>query len=346
MGTNSFMDHAAGDPDFDLNVSGTADLGGLIDVAGRGLAPYTAINVNIPASGYRSGGSYGGAGGYTSPNGLYGDPLNPALLGASGGQEDPGRPGGRGGGKVSITTGTLWLGGGIVANGVSSGWCYGGAGSGGSVLLRATTLTGAGGIQAVGGYSCGGGGGGGGRIAVYATTSTWTGTASSAPGGSGNYGGGTMGTVVIGDTASPPNIAIGGGFFRLDAAANYPSVTMLSGGELYIDGAARVTQPITVSSGSTVILNSPNALDNLNVNPAIAGTLVINQPLTWDATSLNVNGRLTLNAKLTINGNLTTGPSSFIDHSAGDPDFDLSAASCTRRATSPSPSPRSRGRRR
>ena len=66
----------------------------------------------------------------------------------------------------------------------------GGGGSGGSVYIRAKSLSGTGKITANGGSGAnGGGGGGGGRIAIYCDTNTFTGTLS-AFGGSGYVAGG------------------------------------------------------------------------------------------------------------------------------------------------------------
>lgn len=73
--------------------------------------------------------------------------------------------------------------------------------------------------------------------------------------------------VVVSSTNSP---------YVLTASSTANSITLQSGGTLQIDGAATVTQPIVVVSGATLVINHPNALDNLNVNATVAGTLVIN----------------------------------------------------------------------
>ena len=78
-----------------------------------------------------------------------------------------------GGGLVKITTGTLSLAGGILADGGTT--VYAGAGSGGGILINAGAVSGTGTISARGGSATANtnyGAGGGGRIAVYYTTNT------------------------------------------------------------------------------------------------------------------------------------------------------------------------------
>jgi hypothetical protein len=95
---------------------------------------------------------------------------------------------------VNILAGAVVLEGLITANGdQGSGW-QAGSGSGGTVNIAVSTLSGAGTITVNGGAREVGGGGG--RIAVYYDNSTFTGQAV-ANGGDGNYADGQPGTVNI-----------------------------------------------------------------------------------------------------------------------------------------------------
>ena len=147
-----------------------------------GIGPGTTTNW--------AGGSYGGAGGYSSGNPAgptYGSYLAPTDLGSGGdvGCCNSGY-GNSGGGAIQLkVTGTLALDGLITANG-AAGTEYGGVsdmvassggglgGSGGSIYITAATITGSGSMTATGGVGgpTGGGGGSGGRIAVLYTTNS------------------------------------------------------------------------------------------------------------------------------------------------------------------------------
>jgi hypothetical protein len=82
--------------------------------------------------------------------------------------------GGAGGGAVDVIAGTLQLDGQIVSRGEARTGDSGASGAGGSVLVQAATLAGAGLIDVSGGIgdgsNTGGGPGGGGRVALYVTT--------------------------------------------------------------------------------------------------------------------------------------------------------------------------------
>jgi hypothetical protein len=129
------------------------------------------------------GGAYGGRGGVGDgayPGDIYGAANAPDRIGSGGGGTG-GTPGygGNGGGAILLAVdGTLTVNGTLSANGDKSNSRSGG-GSGGSVWLAATTLTGSGAILADGGvvYSTTtGGGGGGGRLAFDVENDAFTGT--------------------------------------------------------------------------------------------------------------------------------------------------------------------------
>src|SRR6185369_5325517 len=139
-----------------------------IDVSGKGyIAGRTRGNTTVGAATGSSGGSYGGLGGnsYGVANAVYGDFAIPEDWG-SGSSSDTGSAA-AGGGRLKLVAQSLQLDGQILANGAVD--CSGG--SGGSVLVLVTNLTGSGSIAASGGsIGCADwGGGGGGRIGVYAS---------------------------------------------------------------------------------------------------------------------------------------------------------------------------------
>ena len=207
------LKHAAGTP-LDIAVR-TITVGtyASIDVSGLGAAGggYRQ-NGSGTGKGYWNewrpgGGGYGGAGGTALGAGgvTYGSEPEPTDLGSGGGGAGGGGTafGGAGGGAVKLEARTFSLDGSILADGRkgtgnSTDW-GGGGGSGGSIWLIATDITGTGMLRAIGGDGCtvtgvqGGssGGGGGGRIAVYYRThslpdGTVTGGGGACPGGIGS----------------------------------------------------------------------------------------------------------------------------------------------------------------
>ena len=184
---------------------------------GAGKGPGAGSNA---ASGWGgAGGGYGGAGGSTGGGGIGGDaygflalPIdftNPDVtmnFGSGGGTgESDIYTGGAGGGAIYLAViGTLSINGQLTASG--SNVTCGGAGAGGSLLVRAGMLTGSGTISANGGGSSSyysipaGGGGGGGRIALYYQTNNFTGSISAS--GGGGYRAGANGTVFMQQTSA------------------------------------------------------------------------------------------------------------------------------------------------
>jgi hypothetical protein len=140
--------------------------GGTIDVSQKGYDSLQGPGAGSNASDARGGGGHGGEGGNgyqaTGSGTTYGSVTNPVRCGSGG-------VGGRGGGCVVLTIdGAATINGMIAANG---GYISSGAGSGGSVNIVASTISGTGTVTAnggIGGNACGGGGGG--RIAMRLTT--------------------------------------------------------------------------------------------------------------------------------------------------------------------------------
>jgi hypothetical protein len=151
--------------------------GASIDVVGRG---YEGAAANQRAYGYpnsqaegaqvQAGGSHGGRGGrFDGSSPVYGNLFDPQAPGAGGGY-DGSTKGRDGGGVVRVTAlGDVVLDGVLLADGETG---SSGGGAGGSVMIHAETLSGAGRIQANGsaGSNANSGGGSGGRVALYAAS--------------------------------------------------------------------------------------------------------------------------------------------------------------------------------
>ncbi|RIL05170.1 MAG: hypothetical protein DCC71_11320, partial [Proteobacteria bacterium] len=183
-----------------IDVSARGYLGG----TRSGLADGVAHTLGFaPGAEGATGGSYGGLGGdwpsngARIPNPVYGDAEEPFELGSGGGAWSG--PGGDGGGRVRIVTGTLLLDGAIRADGGLSSGSASGEGSGGAVNVRAATIEGSGAISAHGGTTNGANhvGGGGGRIAIRTSASDPLPVAVGAQGGDGYYADAQPGSVVV-----------------------------------------------------------------------------------------------------------------------------------------------------
>jgi hypothetical protein len=151
--------------------------GASIDVTGRGYVGAAASQraygyPNSQAEGAQAqvGGSHGGRGGrFDGSSPVYGNLFDPQAPGAGGGY-DGSTKGRDGGGVVRVTAlGNVVLDGALLADGEAG---SSGGGAGGSVLIHAGTLSGAGRIQANGsaGSNASSGGGSGGRVALYAAS--------------------------------------------------------------------------------------------------------------------------------------------------------------------------------
>ncbi|MEO8215449.1 MAG: Ig-like domain-containing protein [Acidobacteriota bacterium] len=155
------------------------------------------------------GGSHGGRGG-AGGGFTFGSLFDPDTPGAAGGEGDCTSCGG-GGGVVMFDSNRFVLDGLVRANGADSAY---GAGAGGSVNIRALTLSGSGQIHADGGRGVHpegslqrGTGGGGGRVALRFTSSTLAGSNITASGGdnteSNDARRGAAGTIYFKPTAAP-----------------------------------------------------------------------------------------------------------------------------------------------
>ena len=156
-----------------------------LSFSAKGYAPGQGPGTGIAGS-YAGGGGHGGRGGNGSSGGqgggTYGSVSEPTDFGSGSGGGSS-----HGGGSMC-----LWVGGNLHVDGTISadGQTSGGGGSGGSLWLQTSRLSGSGLISANGGdANSSSGGGGGGRIAIYSRTNDFSGQVQ-ALGGSGRELGG------------------------------------------------------------------------------------------------------------------------------------------------------------
>ncbi|MDX9971617.1 MAG: hypothetical protein RBU21_01365, partial [FCB group bacterium] len=243
----------------------------------------------VPGARMRSGGSYGGVGGYRDGGGtnpVYGIPSRPIYLGSGGSIGWYGERGGNGGGLVWLTADSVTIDGSILANGGTGGGSEAGSGSGGSVWIKAANVSGSGTIQANGGtYQLGGGGG---RICIeYGTL-----------GGSGHDFDGLRSVTVFGGIVSNQN-------YNGSAGTLLMKRTDQTSGDVYIDAgvdAATATHATTMTpvgygrvqevNGDTVTVQTnieywPNSLAGVEFNPNL------NQDVTYTVLS-NTSSTITL----------------------------------------------------
>ena len=327
-----------------LNVVGTLDVqsGGLIDVNAKGLRggsngsafggsgeTFDANDVVVAGSGGEAGGSYGGRGANGASSGLPGPPYglleDPRHLGSGGGGQLGGggyAPGGHGGGRVTITAGTLNVDGAIRTNGgagASGGNFSPGAGSGGSIRLSVATLSGTGLIQAIGGNSvpCNvpGGAGSGGRIRIDYDAMTFPEANVQARGGNVAISA-SAGTIYLKDNAQPlgdliiDNGGVSSGYVTplKTALSSFDELKIRNYGALDIASAdvstLTVSQPVQVSSNSTLTLGQGVSLTVTNPNgfDVVVGTgstLTLSASSAINANSIRVNGG-TLNTSIDL----------------------------------------------
>lgn len=158
-----------------------------------------------PGAAPRSGGSYGGLGSrYTAASNalVYGSVDDPIYLGSGGSSDGGTQRGGNGGGRIEIrATDAVTIQGALTADGGTGDSNLAGSGSGGSIKIITSLLSGSGSIQANGGgFQVGGGGG---RIAIdYSFIGGGTNDFNdllniAAAGGKANNGNGSAGTVLL-----------------------------------------------------------------------------------------------------------------------------------------------------
>ena len=208
-----------------------------------------------------AGGSYGGPGGTLSAgvaNTLYGDLTAPSDLGSGGAMGSNSRVGGDGGGRARLRAINIVNDGTITANGgVGHGNWNAGSGSGGSVYLIVSTLSGGGRVSADGnGQEVGGGGG---RVAVhYVDIATYDNSLISALGGQGSDVDGGNGTVFLrgvdegGGTLVVDGQGVGSSFSSLPIPPGYvfDNIILRDSARVVADDELVVSNRIEVLTGS------------------------------------------------------------------------------------------------
>ena len=187
----------------DLTISGSVvvDTTSRISADGLGYSAGGGAGSGIRES-WAAGGGYGGLGGTINANGggVYGSLAQPTDLGSGGSDA-----GSSGGGAIELAVGgSLLVNGLISADGVTGGYS---GGSGGSIWLQSSTLSGSGTIQANGAYGNNNGGGGG-RIAIDSQAINNFAGSLTAFGGTASAGSdGGAGTIYL-QTASNPTASV------------------------------------------------------------------------------------------------------------------------------------------
>jgi hypothetical protein len=165
--------------------------------------------------------------------------------------DSPGTPGSAGGGVIQLNVnGTLRLDGEISADGGAGLSLGGGGGAGGSVTVRAGTITGAGVVSANGGNANGpnGGGGGGGRVAIYSQTNLFSGVVTAYGGAGANNGG--AGTIYVKPFGSRGQLLIDNGGRAGTNTAIMPGVY-----DLTVSGGAAIGSSLTFTGDLLVKSN-------------------------------------------------------------------------------------------
>ncbi|HUJ79293.1 MAG TPA: LamG-like jellyroll fold domain-containing protein [Nitrospiria bacterium] len=256
----------------------TINAGGSINGNGLGCGPSLGFNITTgsgctssttdgPGQGAdcssycgASGGGYGGAGGKgtAASGGLsYGSAtLTPMMLGSGGGTNPstpPAKLGGSGGGSILLDVpNALTVNGTLSVNGMNGSVdpVYpeaSGGGSGGSLYINAGALTGAGMVQANGGYGAGAstsdfsGGGGGGRIYINSGTIGSSLVISALPGTGSQVPSGIAGTVITTgspDIIPPASATVTAALVPIVAGVNYSDRAQLSWTAVGDDGMA------------------------------------------------------------------------------------------------------------
>ena len=278
---------------FQGNTNSSLGMGFVVHAANVTVASNGTLSVNGqgftscagPAAGSNNlyygagGGAYGGMGGNSSGNGmgatnLYGSVVAPMALGSGGGVDIysgySGSIGGSGGGALALLagSGTVTVNGTISANGSAPSPInrQGGGGSGGSIYIVCSQLTGGGLISADGGAGGNradwesGGGGGGGRIKLDYSASSFTGTVSVA-GGSGGTGA-SVGEAGYPGTFSFPDgsdVTVKRSFALAPGSYNIPTLIVRSNAILSCQGNAMTTSGVTITS-TTITIDQGGAI--------------------------------------------------------------------------------------
>lgn len=202
-----------------------------ISVKARGYSQGQGPGAGATVSSKGGGAGYGGAGGASASGATggvpYGSSIQPADRGSGGGFGGLTPIGGSdGGGALRLSVGAgLYLDGTISADGNMGLQDDSGGGSGGSVWISASQISGGGAITANGGNGdlYGGGGGSGGRIAIYSPANTYTGLVTMVGGAGANFG--QDGTLYVSNSFLPFQVLSSSPFGVVSNVVSYVDLT-------------------------------------------------------------------------------------------------------------------------
>lgn len=323
-----------------INATGVLSADGAGFASGQGPgAGYSSSAGPFNDNGGGGGGGHGGFGGtgdrfHTLSGAGYGSITGPGDLGSGGGPVN-GVLGGRGGGRLKVTAGTIRVDGRVSADGLngaenvgSNFRVAGGGGAGGAIWLAASTLEGSGDLMAGGGSSLPpgriGGGGGGGRIVATFSASAFTGTLS-ARGGTGWQQGGA-GTIVYGGELRIENAVRGAGTTIPSGSYSFDSILVATGALVELTSASAVNAATVIVEGPNLFNLDKGALDaqqirlgsNANLRYA-AGSLTVSQLTVSSSSVLTLNRQLSVSQMDVLAGGLVT-------HEVASPGFELSVS--------------------
>lgn len=188
-----FMNHGTIDSSF-----AWIESEGLLSLNGKGYGPETGIGKGITVQNVGCGAGHGGEGGasdYSAGGEPYDSVYEPKEFGSGGGNGQG--TGGSGGGKIFwFVAKRLQINGLLSCDGTTAEGTNAGGGSGGSIFIKTTNMTGHGEISIKGGAGTGNGGGGsGGRAAIHCRWRYIYGGKFTDHGGQGSKYGGSAGTI-------------------------------------------------------------------------------------------------------------------------------------------------------
>jgi len=314
----------------------TVESGGKVSADGTGYPGRhesgTGPGAGASAWATGGGGGHGAKGQNAAGSGgnAYDSAARPVLPGSSGGAGQDiyhsVLPGGAGGGAMWLSVSdTLAVNGTISADGVI-GAARSGGGSGGSILVEATNLVGAGSIHANGGPQNGGGNGAGGRIAVYTSNANHTITfaANGAPG----YETAGKGSIFF-DFLDLSNSTVD--ISPAEVAANGSSAATVTVTLKNVDGYPMPDKPVQIAvvSGQGVTINGQAAGPTSYVNIGITDE---NGIVTATLTTKQIGAR-TIQARSAGETIMDTGAVEFIAPTSGAVIQDKSVASSGNEST-------------
>jgi hypothetical protein len=313
-----------------------------IDVSGRGYSGGSGTGKTLggtDGSGPYAGGSYGGYGGGSGRNPVYGHPANPIYLGSGGGGGNC-SGGGSGGGRITIhATDEVAIDGQLLADGMGATCGAPGSGSGGSIKIETSLLSGSGNISAAGGS--GEVGGGGGRIAIFYDnlgTTDLNGLMNvTALGGTAGASSGSPGTVLLKQTGKlygdlyvdannngslcdklTPLTTVGFGTIQTltaDTLTTDGTVAMIPNGLVGIE----INPNLNQSQTYTVVSNTATTITvDISGKPPLASVAATGNTYVavhrFDNVALQRCGSMVLGDQVVVADTLSIGPSSVLTH--------------------------------